>query len=531
MVFMASKKLIAGEKVKINDYVNSQHYEIHIQIESSMTIDICCFGLDINKKLSDDKYMVFYNQISSPDGAIKLTTSDQRKTVFSIQSTKLPTEIKNLVFTAAIDGNGTMSNISKGYLAFFSDSKEVLKFEFSERDFNNERAIIIGEVYFKDCWRLGAVGQGFNGGLSALLKHFGGEEIIDTSNNNTVLDNGFKYYYSKLDTPKKRAYEAMLEGINNFSENIHINKDGHIQTSSLSDLVQAITLDNPALFYLASNYGYSTLGDELWYQPKYQFSQNTMQSMESRLLNVVDNILRNVIKNAMTDYEKELALHDYLVKNVAYDYDSLSLQNPPQEIYSAYGAFINNKAVCSGYANAMKMLLDKCSIDCLIVTGDSKIPYRDLSVGHAWNIVKINNKFYHLDVTWDAPIGKNPDELFHHYFNITDTDISIDHKWDLSVPQCNANEHNYFIFHGLNITDDSALQEKLKQTIHNKKLIVSFRYTGSNSSSMNTEKLNTMISNVWENRFLSKLLSSGSLSWSTSYNERQKVFKVEFGYE
>jgi len=79
---MANKTLIAGEKVKINDYVTSQYYEVHIQIESSMTIDICCFGLDSNKKLSDDRYMVFYNQSASPEGAIRLSASDHKKTVF-----------------------------------------------------------------------------------------------------------------------------------------------------------------------------------------------------------------------------------------------------------------------------------------------------------------------------------------------------------------------------------------------------------------------------------------------------------------
>lgn len=527
---MTNKRLVAGEKVKINDYTNAQRYEIHIHIESSMTIDICCFGLDLNKKLSDDRYMVFYNQISSPEGAISLTANDQRKTVFLTHPNKLPAEIKNLVFTAAIDGNGTMSNINNGYLAFFSDSRELLKFEFSGQDFKSERAVIIGEIYFKDGWRLGAVGQGFNGGLSALLKHFGGEEIVSLSDNNVSLSSGFKYYYSKLDSSMKKAYDAIVEGINNFSDNIHINQNGYIQESSISDLVSYVKLDNPSIFYLAPNYEYRTSGNNVWFIPKYLFNKSIIQEMQNRLLNVADNILKTVIKSSMNDYEKELALHDYLIKNIVYDYDSLSLQNPPSEIYSAYGALINKKSVCSGYANAMKMLLDKCDIECLIVTGDSKIPYKDLSVGHAWNIVKINNKFYHLDVTWDAPIGKLPDELFHHYFNITDTEISIDHKWDLNVPQCNSNEHNYFIYYGLNVTDESALNEKLKNTIHNKQRILSFRYTGSNSSNMNSEKLNTMIGDVWENRFLSRLLGSGSLSWSMSYNERQKVFKVEFIY-
>lgn len=528
---MVSKRLVAGEKVKINDHVNAQHYEIHIQIDSSMTIDICCFGLDLNKKLSDDRYMVFYNQLASPEGAVRLAANDQRKTVFSTHPNKLPAEIKYLVFTAAIDGNGTMANIGKGYLTFFADCREILRFDFSGQDFNNERAIIIGEVYFKEVWRIGAVGQGFSGGLSALLKHFGGEEIVAPSDNTVSLSGGYKYYYNKLDSPMKQAYEAMVEGVVSFSESIHISKNGHINESSMSDLVSYVKLDNPSVFYLASNYGYRMSGGDVWYIPNYLFDKSVIQEMQNRLLMFSDNILTDVIKSPMDDYEKELALHDYLVKHVVYDYDSLSLQNPPEDIYSAYGALVNKKSVCSGYANAMKMLLDRCGIECLIVTGDSKIPGRDVSVGHAWNIVKINNKFYHLDVTWDAPVGKLPDELFHHYFNLTDTDIAIDHTWDGDVPPCNASDHNYFMRQGLHITDDATLKERLRNAIHGKKPVLSFRYTGSHASAMDREKLNAMIGDVWKNRgFLSIQFGSGSLSWAMSYNDRQKVFKVEFSY-
>ncbi|MDD5277748.1 MAG: TerD family protein [Methylovulum sp.] len=528
---MAKKILVTGEKVKINDYIDPHHYEIQVNIESSMTIDFCCFGLDSNKKLSDDRYMVFFNQVSSPENAIRLTASDPKKTIFLTHPKKLPNEIKNLVFTASIDGNGTMSNINKGYLALFADSKEILRFDFSGQDFKNERAIIIGEIYFKEVWRLGAVGQGFNGGLSALLKHFGGEEIIDSPSNENLLENGYKYYYGKLNPPLKKAYEAMLEGVKNFSDNIPISQNGEIQTSSISDVIEYMKLDNPSIFYLESSHQYTSMGNEVWFNPKYQFDRLMTQEMENRLSNMAEKILKEVISSSMDDYEKELALHDYLVKNVVYDYESLSIPNPPQEIYSAYGALINRKAVCSGYANAMKLLLDKCGIECLIVSGNSNIPDTDNSIGHAWNIVKINNKFYHLDVTWNAPINRSPGELFHHYFNVTDEEISIDHKWNANTPKCNSNQHNYFTYQGLSISDELTLEKRLKNAIQNKKHTFSFKYTGNNSQ-INSEKLNAMIKNTWRNRsFLSMQFGSGSLGWNMSYNERQKVFTVNFNHK
>lgn len=459
IILMANKTLIAGEKIKINDYVTSQHYEVHIQIESSMTIDICCFGLDSNKKLSDDRYMIFYNQTASPEGAIRLSANDHKKSVFLTHPNKLSSEIKNLVFTASIDGNGTMSNISKGYLAVFVDSREIFKFDFSGQDFKNERAIIIGEIYFKEVWRLGAVGQGFNGGLSALLKHFGGEELIEANEN--VLGQGYKYYYNKLNEPTKKAYEAILKGMKEFSDNIHIGYHRDIDESSINKLFEYIGFDNPSIFYLESNYQISTDGNNIWFKPHYQFDQSTIERMASKLINEVDRVIGSVIKNAMSDYEKELAFHDYLVTNVYYDEESLTMQNPPREIYSAYGALMNKKAVCSGYAHAMKLLLDKCNIQCLIVSGKSKKPGNEKSELHGWNIVKINDNTYHLDVTWDAPVGRKAGELNHHYFNVTDENISIDHEWNSETPKCNSTEHNYFKYNGLIISDEAILKKKI----------------------------------------------------------------------
>ena len=98
----------------------------------------------------------------------------------------MPNFINKLVFVATIDGNGEFSKIRNSYLKLFDVglilNKELYKFNFSGSTFDKEKAIIIAEIYKKDnIWRLNNVGQGFNGGLSALLKHFGGEEKNETS--------------------------------------------------------------------------------------------------------------------------------------------------------------------------------------------------------------------------------------------------------------------------------------------------------------------------------------------------------------
>ncbi len=176
------QEMIQGEKIKLQDLKN---INIEIFIDSSLTIDISCFGVDQNDKLSDDRYFIFYNQTTSPNREI-INKKNGNSEIFEIKLNLLPNFINKLVFVATIDGNGEFSKIRNSYLKLFDVglilNKELYKFNFSGSTFDKEKAIIIAEIYKKDnIWRLNNVGQGFNGGLSALLKHFGGEEKNETS--------------------------------------------------------------------------------------------------------------------------------------------------------------------------------------------------------------------------------------------------------------------------------------------------------------------------------------------------------------
>lgn len=168
-----------GQKLKLSDLTNATQIQVGLAIKapSGMTLDISCFGIDAQGKLSDDRYFIFYNQKNSPCGALcSLGAQQGDMEQFRIDLSKLPPSIHKLVFTVTIDGNGTMSAIQNGYLRLLENNNELNRFSFEGTDFSAEKAIIIGELYRKDIWRFAAVGQGFNGGLSALLAHFGGEE-------------------------------------------------------------------------------------------------------------------------------------------------------------------------------------------------------------------------------------------------------------------------------------------------------------------------------------------------------------------
>ncbi len=155
---------------------------LSVQAPGSPEFDISCFGVDENGKLSDDRYFVFYNQKQSPEGEIRaLGAQGGDSEAFQVNLSHLPQKIQKLVFTVTLDGAGTMSQVQSGHLRISAGGAEVARFPFSGSDFAQEKAIIAGEIYRKGEWRFAAVGQGFDGGLDALLKHFGGEQIEDSA--------------------------------------------------------------------------------------------------------------------------------------------------------------------------------------------------------------------------------------------------------------------------------------------------------------------------------------------------------------
>ncbi|WP_042461618.1 VWA domain-containing protein [Neobacillus dielmonensis] len=169
------KILIRGEKVKLSDYTPSTQLQIEVNVASGFEIDITCFGLSGEKNLTDDRYMIFYNQLQSPANEIHLLSHRSGSGTFQVDLSKLPAAAQHLVFTATIDGEGTMGMISSGSLKIQANGQTILEYSFTGQDFKNEKAVIIAEIYNKTGWRISSVGRGFDGGLAALLKDFGGE--------------------------------------------------------------------------------------------------------------------------------------------------------------------------------------------------------------------------------------------------------------------------------------------------------------------------------------------------------------------
>ena len=170
--------MVKGWKDKLENYVNlNENIFVDMKVKGNAEYDFCCFGVDGNGKLSDERYMIFYNQKMSPNGEISVEDIPDGVR-YTLKLSAVPDFINRLVFTVSIDGNKTMGEMNSLETKVYQSGAKDIEMTLGGNDFSNEKAVIVMEIYRKDVWRIGCVASGFDGGLSALLKYFGGEEVV-----------------------------------------------------------------------------------------------------------------------------------------------------------------------------------------------------------------------------------------------------------------------------------------------------------------------------------------------------------------
>lgn len=174
-----------------------------------------------------------------------------------------------------------------------------------------------------------------------------------------------------------------------------------------------------------------------------------------------DKIVESLLSNKQNDYEKEKLLHDYIINNCRYDYENYQQGTIPETSRTAYGVIALGRGVCQGYAEAMNILCRKAGLSSIMVKGDSR------GESHAWNLINIQGKYYHVDSTWDDPVTSNgQDYLSYDYFNLSDDEIIKDHKWNRSdYPAGNSMQYNFHVYNGLFVNDYSGFADYVSSAI------------------------------------------------------------------
>lgn len=169
---------------------------------------------------------------------------------------------------------------------------------------------------------------------------------------------------------------------------------------------------------------------------------SSLSEMNRRILDAAKDVIGQEIDDSMTDYEKELAIHDWITGWSSFDSSVFGRSSedgfkPGSD--TPYGVLIERSAMCHGYSSTFQLFMDMLDIQCITVFGTPG----SNGVEHSWNMVNLDGDWYCVDTAWDDPIGGSPG---HTYFNVTSETLrngSI-HRWDdTSVPEATGTDYAY----------------------------------------------------------------------------------------
>lgn len=232
------------------------------------------------------------------------------------------------------------------------------------------------------------------------------------------------------------AYNTLKAGVEASQERISFVDANHsLNVNDFQAILDVYCNDNPQHFWLGKGATSFFAGNNLTaVELTYTFTGDELTTAKPKFDAAAADALSGITDD-MSQFEIELYLHDYLVSHVTYDLTA-------SHVHDAYGALVEGRAVCEGYARAFQYLLQQAGIPSYVVTGKSK------GEDHAWNLVKIDGAYYYVDVTWD---DQDNDNKYYSYFNVTTETLCEDHtiaQQIYTLPNCTATAANYFTVKG-----------------------------------------------------------------------------------
>lgn len=258
----------------------------------------------------------------------------------------------------------------------------------------------------------------------------------------TTNDNRYRHLYEQLDDTAKKIYDKLYENRENMKtgtyridfgnafQNLLSQADGESELKKeYQSAIETLIYENPEIFYLDATSMYINIekvikitstkynvyidnGSKPNYLAEGFNSKEDIDTYQTKIEKVRDYIVKNI--KDKNDYEKIKLTHNYLRDTINYE-STISKNN----IYDIYGALVLRECVCEGYAKAFQYIMNEVGIDNVIVIGTGTNSMGKTE-NHAWNYVKLDKKWYAVDVTWDDPMligdGIIPEKSKYKYF-------------------------------------------------------------------------------------------------------------------
>lgn len=276
---------------------------------------------------------------------------------------------------------------------------------------------------------------------------FAGVEGTNTSTTSTspiieTVTKQSRYLYNQLNDTAKIIYTKLYQNKENLKtgtykidfgdtfQSLFSKENGDVELKKqYQSAIEALIYENPDIFYLDVTKMYINIekitkitgtkynvfidnGSDTSYLTDGFYSKEDVEKYENQIEQIKNQIIAQV--NGKSDYQKIKMIHDYLIDSIEYENDLTK-----KDVYDIYGALVKKRCVCEGYAKAFQYLMNEIGIENTIVIG-SGINSRNETESHAWNYVKLDGRWYAVDVTWDDPIitggGKLTNKSKYEYF-------------------------------------------------------------------------------------------------------------------
>lgn len=278
------------------------------------------------------------------------------------------------------------------------------------------------------------------------------ETLSNTGKTLTNAKNN-RYYYNQLESTAKEIYNAIESNLDNMKSgnytiqlpdsvaNILKESNGQdVLNRSFQSAWDALSLDRVDTFFIDVSkvnlmIERTTYASRTSYKLEIRPGDNSLylynglnnKEMVDNLIAQVDSVKNNIIKGVSGDtYNKILQVHDWIIDSLEYNTNATD-----ENSFNIYGALVERTAVCEGYAEAFKYILDELGIPCIIVSGVATNT-DGVTENHAWNYVQLNGKWYAIDCTWDDPIVRGGGYLSkaekHKYFLKGSNTMNKNHK-------------------------------------------------------------------------------------------------------
>lgn len=284
-----------------------------------------------------------------------------------------------------------------------------------------------------------------------------------------------RYYYEQLSENAKIIYKGLYKAIKQIREIVVI--PGKISKEEISSVLYALRYDNPELYYYNWIEYYILNTDTVEFKLLYTYPEKTIPRRSKYIQQLVNDSIEIYRKKKITDeFNTSLWIHNHIAHLVTYDeesYEGKSEKRKHTDAHSIAGVFCRRTAVCEGIALAYKLLCDKLGIYCIVAVGNassSPAGMLDGNNSHAWNIIRIGDKYAHVDVTWNMCMSRGCKKTRYDYFGVSDRVIKSNHQWE-KYPLCvDDSGLTYFeqkkcaisTIHELNNYLDKAISYKIK---------------------------------------------------------------------